>query len=345
MIISRRLTSILLLLSLLLASLSVSAIARPAPLQDANAYDLVGAVNALRANNGLPPLEIDGALMAAAQGHADYQASIGTWTHTGADGSNPRARAYAAGFGGGQTVFISENVAQVSPGTGLDTVLYSLWADAIHWNTMTNPQYTHIGGGVGIGSNYIFYTIDVGYIAGAPANYTPAATVAPGTAQPTRLPSLTPELIYAVTTATPGPDGAVIHEIMPGQAIYSIAEAYGVKAADLAALNGLDLNNPVIWAGQKLLIRTAAPATPTPTITATVPTPTRTARPTYTITPTRLTPTPSLTPTPTKQPLLSNFAPGASASDRTVGIVIIIVCTLGLAMVVIGSLRSRGSRV
>jgi LysM repeat protein len=307
---------------------------------DANAYDLVAAVNALRASNGLPPLQMDGTLMASAQSHADYQASIGSWTHTGADGSNPRQRAYAAGFGNGATVFISENVAQVSPGTSLDTVLYSLWADAIHWNTMTNPQYTHIGGGVGVGSNYLFYTIDVGYIAGSPANYTPAATSGPGTVQPS-VPTLTPELIFAVTTATPGPDGKIEHEILPGQALYSIAEAYGMTIQELAALNGLDINNPVIWAGRKLLIRTALPPTQTPTITATAPTVTRTPRPTYTITPTRMTPTASVTPTPTKKPLLPNFAPGASSGDRTIGIIIIVVCGLGLGMVVFGSLRSR----
>jgi LysM repeat protein len=218
--------------------------------------------------------------------------------------------------------------------------LYSLWADAIHWNTMTNPQYTHIGGGVGVGNGYIFYTIDVGYIAGSAANYTPAATVGPGTVQPS-VPTLTPELIFAVTTATPGPDGKIEHEILPGQALYSIAEAYGMTAQELATLNGLDINTPIIWAGQKLLIRLASPATETPTITATVPTITRTPRPTYTITPTRVTPTASITPTPTKKPLLPNFAPGASAGDRTIGIIIIVVCGLGLGVVVFGSLRSR----
>ena len=333
----RRLTSLFFVLGILLASLSLSATAKPAPMPQASSYDLIAAVNALRASNGLPPLQTDGSLMAAAQSHADYQASIGSWTHTGANGSTPRDRAYAAGFGSGKTVFISENVAQVSPSTGLDTVLYSLWADAIHWNTMTNPQYTHIGGGVGVGSNFIFYTIDVGYIAGSPANFTPAAQ---GTTQP-GVPTRTPELIFSVTTATPNAEGALYHEILPGQALYTIAEAYGITVQELAALNGINIDNPLIWAGQKLLIRTAPPATETPTIAPTVPTATRTPRPTYTATIPRPTSTPTETPTPTKKPLLPNFAPGASSGDRTIGIIIIVVCALGLAMVVIGSLRSR----
>ena len=62
----KRLTALLLLLSILLAVLSLSATGRPAPAVDANAYDLVAAVNALRASNGLPPLQMDGTLMAVA---------------------------------------------------------------------------------------------------------------------------------------------------------------------------------------------------------------------------------------------------------------------------------------
>ncbi len=87
----RRLTSLFFVLGILLASLSLSATAKPAPMPQASSYDLIAAVNALRASNGLPPLQTDGSLMAAAQSHADYQASIGSWTHTGANGSTPRA--------------------------------------------------------------------------------------------------------------------------------------------------------------------------------------------------------------------------------------------------------------
>jgi uncharacterized protein YkwD len=77
--------------------------------QAGDAWQLIAEVNGLRAAYGLPPYEINNSLMAAAQGHSDYQAQIGTWTHTGSGGSRPHDRAIAAGFGGGAQVFVSEN--------------------------------------------------------------------------------------------------------------------------------------------------------------------------------------------------------------------------------------------
>jgi len=51
--------------------------------QASSAYDLTNAVNQLREANGLPPYQINGILMSIAQAHSDYQASIGSITHTG----------------------------------------------------------------------------------------------------------------------------------------------------------------------------------------------------------------------------------------------------------------------
>ncbi len=79
--------------------------------QAGDPYSLIDAVNNLRAANGLPAYQINGTLMAIAQGHSDYQAAIGEVTHTGAGGTRPRDRAAAAGYGGGGTFFISENIA------------------------------------------------------------------------------------------------------------------------------------------------------------------------------------------------------------------------------------------
>jgi uncharacterized protein YkwD len=65
---------------LMLAAASDKAGAQSAPF---NAYDLIGTVIALRADYGLPNFNIDGSLMASAQAHSEYQASIQTMTHYG----------------------------------------------------------------------------------------------------------------------------------------------------------------------------------------------------------------------------------------------------------------------
>ncbi|MDX1437480.1 MAG: CAP domain-containing protein, partial [Anaerolineales bacterium] len=93
--------------------LTIALVAGPGPAkaQGGSAADLIAAVNALRASNGLPPLQADSALMSIAQAHSNYQASIGSVTHTGAGGTRPRDRAAAAGYGGGATIFVSENIA------------------------------------------------------------------------------------------------------------------------------------------------------------------------------------------------------------------------------------------
>ena len=59
----------------------------PSPAQarplHANAYELIDAVNSLRAKNGLPAYSVNSILMSVAQSHSDYQASIGSVTHYG----------------------------------------------------------------------------------------------------------------------------------------------------------------------------------------------------------------------------------------------------------------------
>ena len=72
--------------------------------------EVIQLVNQLRRANGLPRYEVNSALMAAAQAHSEYQAAIGSVTHTGAGGTRPRDRAIAMGYGGGGSVFVSENI-------------------------------------------------------------------------------------------------------------------------------------------------------------------------------------------------------------------------------------------
>jgi LysM repeat protein len=215
-------------------------------------WQLVAEVNALRAAYGLPPYEVNNALMSAAQKQSNYQAQVGNWTHTGEGGSRPHDRAVAAGYGGGAQVYISENVAagvNLSPSKAVN----EMWQDAIHLETMISPNFTHIGAGVGQAGDWAYYTIVVGYIAGSPGSGTgPGSGSQPsgggGTPAPTAIP------VEPISVATPGADGSIQHVVQWGQFLENIAKAYEVELSDMLALNGLS-KETIIYPGDKLLIR------------------------------------------------------------------------------------------
>lgn len=289
--------------------------------------ELMAAVQALRAKQGLPPLIVDASITYATQKHSEYQASIGTYSHIGEGGTRARDRCAAAGFGGGATIWVSENVAMANNRTGLDVVLYTYWGDPDHWNTMTNPLYIYGGAGVAEKDGVIYYTLNTGYIAGATTQTTYAAP----------LPALpTAPRVMPVVTSTVMPDGAVIHVVQDGQTLIGIAQAYKIPLANLKTAN--KLVSDIIYTGQKLVITPSAVPSLTPTVTLT-------PRPTLTVTATLLpsrtptvTPTATLSPTPTQAPLI----PALESVDRqTLGIGIVVVCALGLALVVFGQLRKK----
>lgn len=241
------------------------------------AYDVIAAINEVRASNGLAALEIDPILMSVAQAHNEWRLAVGATTHTGPDGSTPRQRAIAAGYGGGATVFISEIIAD---GTGLSVSGAIDWwmGSTVHRNTILSPNYVHIGAGAGESGGVWRYTAVTGYVAGG--SYTPGS-VPPSSAGP---------VVVPVTVATANPDGSVVHTVASGQTLWTIAAIYGVDLQALMELNGYT-SGPLLRPGDKVLIQPAW--TPTPTAS---PTPTRSPTPRPTLVPTRR---PSALPTPT----------------------------------------------
>jgi LysM repeat protein len=309
--------------------------------------DLLAAVQALRASHGLSPLIVNSAIMSAAQSHSDYQASIGGFSHVGPGGTRAVDRVTAAGFGGGATVYCSENVALSNNKVSLDVILLQVWGDPDHWKTMTSTLYINGGAGVTEKNGVLYYTVDTCYISGlAPAPSSGSSAVVGPNASvviATKTPVPTVPLIVPIKTSTPQPDGSIVHPVGYGQALINIAAAYGLKLDDLRKLNKMT-SSSVLWAGQKLVIQPAYTVTPTPTRTLTgiPPTRTQTLAPTATLVPSEtptatLTPTASLTPTSTPQPLLS--LPESVTDHRSLGTIIIAVCGLGLVMVVITQVR------
>jgi LysM repeat protein len=156
-------------------------------------------------------------------------------------------------------------------------------------------------------------------------------------------PSPTPMVIMPVITVTTMPDGSMIHEVQSGQSLWAIAIAYGIKIADLVKLNTqLSPTNPVIYTGQKIIIRGTLPPSVTPTVTDTLLPVTRT--PTVSRTPRAPTRTfaPSRTPAPTVTVVVYPDLPAFQSPNRhALGVGLVTICVLGLLVVVISGVKKK----
>lgn len=286
--------------------------------------DLIAAVNKLRSSRNLPPLKTDPALMNAAQIHAAYQASLGYFTHLGAGGTNETNRALAAGYGNGASIVCDEAVALAQLATSVDYVVNTIWNDYDHRElVMLNPQFTDAGAGVAEKNGVVYYTLDVCAIqnkGGAGADKTTTA-----------------EIVIPQQTATPRPNGSIVHVVQTGETVWSIALAYQISVDALIAQNGLSTKSPLIYPNQQLLIRPAFTPTVTPTITRTPRPPTRTPRPTFTLRPTQLTAT--ATATLTESPYRDSFKT-PTLNRQSFAIVLIGISILGILVLLAGSIAT-----
>lgn len=322
--------SILICLSLLVFAFPVNA-------QSGDIYDMIAQVNAVRSSNGLSLLEIDGSLMASAQVHAEYMASTGVCSHTGAGGTTAKQRMINAGYGGGATVWGTENI--MCGNFSVSEV--TTWWQGDEWHLLPYNQghYRSIGGGIATGANgQRYFVIDVAYTSGGSSSggTTSGSTTTTGGGSISATTSAA-QRVAPVITATLQPDGSLIHEVQQGQAFWSIAVAYDVKINEIIQMNGLS-SGAVLSIGQKLRIH--GPYTSTPVLTDT-PTPEPdTATPTITRTPT-ITPTPTQSATPTPRPLFEGATGFQNIDRRGLGIGLVIVCFLGLGLMIVGGMRRK----
>lgn len=215
-------------------------------------YDLINAVNALRASYGLAPYSISPILMAIAQSHADYMAATATVSHTGLGGSSVTERLLAAGYplagdlslGG----FRSENITSGTESKSAQDAVNGWTGDAPHLTTMISSALTEIGAGVSINAGRVYYVIDCALPTTNGLPQPAAATAVSG------LPTAAPGggVIIPVVLSTPNVDGDVIHEVKAGQSLWQIAISYETKIEGIKQLNNLYTND--IYPGEKLLI-------------------------------------------------------------------------------------------
>jgi len=113
------------------------------PVHSITSYDVIAAVNALRANHGLPPYDVDNLLMLAAQEQADYLASIAPNVgngHVGPGGTDADARALAVGYPYIEGLYINENWAGIPLGMSVESLIATGWSDDVHMHTMLHER-------------------------------------------------------------------------------------------------------------------------------------------------------------------------------------------------------------
>ena len=233
------------------------------PLAADSPFDLINAVNALRASYGLGPYSINSILMDTAQAQAEFMAATGNVTHAGPGGIGLTDRLLAAGYplGGDLSAggFRAENITSGNENRTAQSAVDGWTGDALHLNTMISPNLSEIGAGVAIANGRVYYVIDCALpnTDGLPQ----ASTSVPRSAS--TVPAREAPVSVGILS-TPNSDGDVIHEVKPGQSLWQIAIAYEVKIDDIKRLNNLFDNN--IYPGNKLLIKTdVVPATASPT--------------------------------------------------------------------------------
>lgn len=242
--------------------LCLLAIAPDGQAQGDPASEIILLVNQLRVSRGVPAYQVDAALSLAAQAQASWSAANNHIGHDGPGGSSPNDRARAAGYGNGAKTFAVENVASGTASLNTPAFVVSMWqGDWVHLAAMVSPKYEHIGVGYAEAGDNSWYVMMVGWVeedgsAGEPpqAQETPAGAL-PGS--------------YPFVISTPDENGAIYHEVQPGQTAWTIAAYYGIDLAALLALNGL-AEDSFLQPGDVLLIRSGATPAPTPQLAAAV---------------------------------------------------------------------------
>ncbi len=303
----------------------------PVLAQDANG--LISEVNSLRATHGLTPYIADSGLSALAQAQSEYQASIGRVTHDRADGSGIPAR--------------SENVCG-GINMSAATCVKSMWTDPLHLYTLIGLDSGSVGGGVATaGDGGVYYTLlvnssgkDTGLEKQPAAGSANPIVAANQNAESSFVDVLAaPVQPGTFATSTPELDGSVYHIVQPNETLWTIAVNYGTTVEQIQAFNNMTADDVSVRAGQKILILYGGtPVADTLTPTVTRPPATNTPRATSTTTmtvPPLATQTPTITPTRTPGPLIGHIGFFDKPEARTLGLVLAIVCGIGLILTLI----------
>jgi uncharacterized protein YkwD/LysM repeat protein len=289
-----------------------------------SAQEMLSEVNALRASNSLPPLQANSTLMRTAQTHAEYIAGTGVLTQFSADGKRPYQRALDAGYAVAGDLSLGGTFSElIQSGIGLTPAgVVELWGGSpTQRSAMLSADFQDVGAGVAISNGVTYYVLDLG--AQADSSLPTATPEIPGQFVISTAGARGTEAVFVIVS-TPQENGERFHVVRKGDALWSIALAYGTTIETLKTLNRLSTDE--IFEGQTLLVQPAATETPTPTSTSTA-----TALPTTTAT---LPASPTATATATPLPV-------APFSMQSGGLVVGIIVLAALLAAGIGSMLAR----
>jgi uncharacterized protein YkwD len=291
-----------------------------------SAGEILGTVNGIRASYGLSAMTESSALDYCAQWTAETMANMEANAHLSYLGyTSPKVRCAGFGFSSNS---LTENWAM---GASLDinTLFYDYWADSAHMLPMTHSQYSYIGVGIATDAKgNTYYVLEAGGSGSGSSSSGTSTTGTTGTSGTTTGTTTDySQYMTPVKVATPDATGLVSHKVQYGQALITIATAYGVTVNELKKLNSLT-SADLIYEGQDLKIKQVAPPTPAPTVLAT-----ETPQDTPSVLIADASPTAvSLTVrTPTAQASTAQVTP--TFDRQTAGLLMVIFSFLGLAAV------------
>jgi uncharacterized protein YkwD len=244
-------TILILSLTLVTSTASAAPSSSPAEAPAFTASQVIAEINSYRQANGLSALQYNGTLASLAQSHSEFMASTGNITHD-EGGTTPRDRAYAAGYGGGNTIFISEIIFGGYNSGVSDAITW--WKNSsVHNGVMLNAQYVEIGAGVATAGSTTYFTAEIAWVSGSAAPSPDDDTGSDGGSDEGD--SDEDVFIYSpVLMATPMEDGSIVHVVQSGQTLWTIAAVYGLELQTLLDLNNLT-SGTWVFPGDQILIQ------------------------------------------------------------------------------------------
>ncbi len=158
----RPLSRIRILLACAVALAVLQAVAFPSAAQADPAAEMLARINAARVAQGLPPYAYNEKLATAAQAHSKDMAAAGKVDRTGADGSSPKSRILAAGYGQWAIGPVIDEA--IYGGTDGAQGAFEWWMNApTDKGRLLSTRFREVGIGAAAASNgWIYWTLDLG---------------------------------------------------------------------------------------------------------------------------------------------------------------------------------------